>query len=511
MSGMESRIDLGQEMRPWVSPSLIEANYILSLSRQELQEVIAAELDSNPALEIEEGEVCPLCGGMLEGSYCPTCLINSTSTAEEEKQESYEDFPEQMVTSTNLREDSDDFDPMTLVAAEINISEQILTDARTILEPDEYLIAEYLVDALDDRGFLGCKLGEVASLTGHSIEAVEGVLEVIQDVAPVGVGARDLRECLLIQLRFLENSGMEVPSAVGRIIDSHLAEFGAHKYGQIARELGLSTEEVEEARDFIRHHLNPFPLQVQLAKSWRSPSSSAYVAPDVIISVKDDELGVEVVDSRHFHLRLNSLYDQLSGEFGRRKHTPAHAAEEGHSPNGSPNGSANGSANGSLNGLETATLVTTDDEKNHVRQYSSRAKLFIANVQQRRETLLRISRCISELQESFLRGGVRELRPLTRAVVAQQVGVHESTVSRATADKYVMLPNRKVIPFSDFFTPSLSIKDVIKELIERENAKGETLTDRKICDLLLQEGIRIARRTVAKYRAELGILPSTMR
>lgn len=306
MSGMESRIDLGQEMRPWVSPSLIEANYILSLSRQELQEVIAAELDSNPALEIEEGEVCPLCGGMLEGSYCPTCLINSTSTAEEEKQESYEDFPEQMVTSTNLREDSDDFDPMTLVAAEINISEQILTDARTILEPDEYLIAEYLVDALDDRGFLGCKLGEVASLTGHSIEAVEGVLEVIQDVAPVGVGARDLRECLLIQLRFLENSGMEVPSAVGRIIDSHLAEFGAHKYGQIARELGLSTEEVEEARDFIRHHLNPFPLQVQLAKSWRSPSSSAYVAPDVIISVKDDELGVEVVDSRHFHLRPNS-------------------------------------------------------------------------------------------------------------------------------------------------------------------------------------------------------------
>jgi RNA polymerase sigma-54 factor len=318
-------------------------------------------------------------------------------------------------------------------------------------------------------------------------------------VAPVGVGARDLRECLLLQLRFLENTGMEVPPAVSQIIDSHLAEFGAHKYGQIARDLGLATEEVEEARDFIRHHLNPFPLQVQLAKSWRSPSSSAYVAPDVIISVKDEELGVEVVDSRHFHLRLNDLYDQLSGELGRRKPAAAHAAEPEHSQNGSANGFA-GSA-----------TMTSDGEKNHVRQYSSRAKLFIANVQQRRETLLRISKCICELQESFLRGGVRELRPLTRAVVAQQVGVHESTVSRATADKYVMLPNRKVIPFSDFFTPSLSIKDVIKELIERENAKGETLTDRRICDLLLLEGIRIARRTVAKYRAELGILPSTMR
>jgi RNA polymerase sigma-54 factor len=137
--------------------------------------------------------------------------------------------------------------------------------------------------------------------------------------------------------------------------------------------------------------------------------------------------------------------------------------------------------------------------------------MFISNIQQRRDTLLRISQCICELQESFLRGGVRELRPLTRAVVAQQVGVHESTVSRATASKYVMLPNRKVIPFSDFFTPSLSTKDIIKELIVEESRRGTSLTDRTICDLLLQRGVRIARRTVAKYRAELGILPSTMR
>jgi RNA polymerase sigma-54 factor len=103
---------------------------------------------------------------------------------------------------------------------------------------------------------------------------------------------------------------------------------------------------------------------------------------------------------------------------------------------------------------------------------------------------------------------VRELRPLIRAVVAQQVGVHESTVSRATANKFVMLPNRRVIAFSDFFTPSLSVKDIIREMVEKE---GKPLTDRKICDLLARQGIRIARRTVAKYRAELGILPSTMR
>lgn len=518
---MESRFDIGQDMRPWVSPSLIEANYILSLSRQELQEVISAELLSNPALEMEDGEVCPLCGVMLDGSYCPTCLVSSTSTGE---QESYEDFPEQMSTATTLREDSDDFDPMTLVAAEISITDQILTDARTILEPDEYPIVEYLVDALDDRGFLGCDLAEVATLTRRPIESIESVLEVIQDVAPIGVGARDLRECLLLQLRYLIQGGQEIPDAVERIIATHLSEFGAHKYGQIARELGLTADEVEEARDFIRAYLNPFPMQTQIAKSWRSPSSSAYVAPDVVIGVKDGELEVEVVDGRHFHLRLNSMYDRLSADMGRKRPSrngadeaprPAPIDDDGEHGDEASNGSGNGSGRngrGVADYLsETVPIVTSDTDKNHVRQYSSRAKLFIANVQQRRDTLLRISKCICELQENFLRGGVRELRPLTRAIVAQQVGVHESTVSRATADKYVMLPTRKVIPFSDFFTPSLSVKDVIKELIERENAKGETLTDRKICDLLLLEGIRIARRTVAKYRAELGILPSTMR
>jgi RNA polymerase sigma-54 factor len=106
---------------------------------------------------------------------------------------------------------------------------------------------------------------------------------------------------------------------------------------------------------------------------------------------------------------------------------------------------------------------------------------------------------------------VRNLKPLTRALVAQQVGVHESTVSRATANKFVMLPSQKVIPYSDFFRPSLSTKDVIKEIIEQHEGKGKSITDREICDQLLDQGIRIARRTVAKYRSELGILPSTMR
>ncbi len=510
MAGMESGFDLGQEMRAWVSPSLIEANYILSLSRLELQDVIAAEMEANPALEMDERQTCPLCGSVLDGTFCTTCLVSQRTTPDPE---SYEDFPEQLVNASSTRDDSDDFDPMTLVASDMSLPEQILADARTILEPGEYPIAEYLVDALDDRGFLTVDLNEVADLTGLPLETLTGVLEVIQDVAPVGVGARDLKECLLLQLRYLEETAQTVPPQVARIITSHLGEFGAHKYGQIAKDLNLTAEEVEDARTFIRTHLNPFPLQVQAAKSWRSPTNSAYVAPDVIISIKDDELRVEVVDTKHFHLRMSPIYDRLAGDLGRKR-TTVKASAQGSGANGGADGHANGrgdGAGGSISQTVPYSSVASDADRAHVRQYAGRAKLFISNIHQRRETLLKITLCLCELQESFLRGGVRELRPLTRAVVAQQVGVHESTVSRATANKYVMLPTRKVIPFSDFFTPSLSIKDVIKELIDREVKKGEPLTDRRICDLLLQQGIRIARRTVAKYRAELGILPSTMR
>jgi RNA polymerase sigma-54 factor len=158
-----------------------------------------------------------------------------------------------------------------------------------------------------------------------------------------------------------------------------------------------------------------------------------------------------------------------------------------------------------------AGALETDEEKNHVRDAVTRARQFMGKLNQRRETLERISLCAVTMQEDFVREGVRELRPLTRADVAQQVGIHESTVSRATAGKYVMLPNNKVVPFGDFFTASLGVKDAIRELIEKEAAEGRTLSDREIGQRLLEQGYRVARRTVAKYRAELGILPSRIR
>jgi RNA polymerase sigma-54 factor len=147
-------------------------------------------------------------------------------------------------------------------------------------------------------------------------------------------------------------------------------------------------------------------------------------------------------------------------------------------------------------------------DREHIRHYVNQAKLFISSINQRHETLLRVTNCLIELQEEFIRFGVRFLQSLTRAQVAQYLGLHESTISRATADKYVMLPDKRVIPFSDFFSASLSIKDVIKELVTKE---ARPMTDNEIVVRLEEQGIRIARRTVAKYRTQLGIMPSTLR
>ena len=472
MARMDASMDMHHEMRQWISPNLIEANYILSLSRQELEQIINQEVDSNPALEVEAEAHCPVCGGVLEGSFCAICMIMHRT---ETPTESYEDFPEQLYSAPVTREDSDEFDPMTLVGSNVSMRDTIALDVSTLLPAALVPVAEYLLDSIDERGFVDADLEDVAQRFECSVRDVELALAAIQAVAPVGVGARNLRECLLIQSTYLKRQERVVPPCVEEIIDRFLTELGAHKFGAIARELGVATDVIEEARDFVRANLTPFPMQSHEARQWRTPVESPYVAPDVVINLKDGELVVEVVESRQSHLRINSLYDQL--------------------------------ARAALANRKESNL--DDETRGHVREHVARAKLFLGNVRQRHETLARISRCVVELQEDFLRGGVRQLRPLTRATVALEVGVHESTVSRATANMYVMLPNRKVIPFSDFFTPSLSVKDIIKELIEQE--QSASLTDKRIVELLRKRGVRIARRTVAKYRFELNILPSTLR
>ena len=480
MAAMEFGLDFDQSQRQRNLPRLIEANYLLHLSSQELETVIATEITSNPALEVEDQPTCPLCSAKLEIGVCPNCLTDYSAPAQtvvDDEADRFDPLPAQATSD-------EEFDAISLIADGIEVLEQLLADARAALPGRDHDIAELIINGIDERGFLTSSLREIASAMDRSEKEIEGILTLIQELAPPGVGARDLRESLLLQIRFLREDGAEIDPLVEELADQRLAELAAHRYHHLSRDLRRPVEEIAAAHDFIRAHLSPQPLQDSRSRTWQQSAPTAFVVPDVLITIHEDELHVEVVGHSQSRLRVNDLYVELAQQL-RRRTAEAKSAE--------------------------SILNTSEEDRLHIRESVTRAKQFIGKLEQRRETLLRISVCICEMQQEFLREGVRELKPLTRSEVAVQAGVHESTVSRATANKFVMLPNRKVIPFSDFFTPSLSIKDVIKELIEQESANGQPLSDMRIRALLLDRGYRIARRTVAKYRAELRILPSTVR
>ncbi len=472
---MDMELDALQEQLPSqqmkVSPRLVAANHILQLSSLELQQAISAELAENPALELIDVPTCPTCGSQLQGSLCPNCLRRQKPDNDLVDGPDANDEP---YYAHNLRTADEEFDPITQVAAEISLQERLMNELRATVQPELMHVAEYLVGNLDEKGYLTCTVEEAAYECNADEADVEVVLRLLQSLEPPGIGARNLRECLLIQLEFLETVGIHQPYA-REIVSTHLTELGEHKFSKIAQDLHISSDVVAEVWDFIKRDLNPNPASEFSPASGSNDSRetrSSYVLPDVIISERDGEFEVEVVESKRFLLRVSPVYSQLGAE------------------------------------LERDGDRFSDDEKRHIQQYVARAKLFIANINQRRQTIHRITTCLVECQQDFLKAGVRHLKPLTRAAVASRLGIHESTVSRATASKYVMLPNGEVIPFSNFFTASLSIKDVIEELIGNEK---NPLTDAEIAERLAQRGIHVARRTVAKYRMQLKILPSSLR
>ncbi len=474
-------MDLNQMYAPVqvqrASPQLVAANHILALSSAELQSLINKEMAENPALEMEENPVCPTCGRALQGAVCPNCMSLSSSSQQVSDRDDFMDeatFWQSQPSSGSS--DDEEFDPTTHVPAQMSLAEHLTLSLQAQLPSEDAQMIEYLVGNLDDDGLLRCTVDEVVGLFGVSPERVERAILHLQAMEPIGVGARDVRECLLIQLKYVEAQGLYQPYAY-EIIHRYLTQLSEHKYGQIAAQLGITSDQVHQVSDFIKRNLTPYPARGYLGMNLGDSGEHAgHVMPDVIISRRQITGGstydVEVVESKRFYLHVSSSYSQLYSEVSGR-----------HS-------------------------FLTEDERRHIQQYVSRAKLFIANINQRRQTLYKITRCLVDLQQEFLDQGIRHLRPLTRARVAAELGMHESTVSRATASKFVMLPSREVIPFSNFFVANLSVKDVIKDLISHELTP---LTDQELADMLCERGIQVARRTVAKYREQLSILPSSLR
>lgn len=468
---MELNQETSQTLTTRVSPRLIAANHILELSSQELQESISQEVDENPALDVVDMVICPTCGQPVEGQACVRCARkNDEDTKVPDPTEQYLD---NLAWNTTTVSRDEDFDPLTLVAAQVTLQEKLLADLGAMIDDSDMEIGEYLVGSLDNDGYLRCSTYEVCSKFDVDPERVEEVIRRLQSLEPPGIGARDVRECMILQLEYLRAQGMENPIAIDLVAD-HLEDLGKHKFAKIAQKLSVSVREVEEGWDFIKTKLNPHPAQGSTGIPTRSGPRpvQGYVIPDVIITEGEKDFEVEVVESRRFALSVNGMYQQL------------------------------------LVQVNSGSLPITEEEREHVHHYVSRAKMFIANINQRRQTMQKITGFLVDYQKDFLRNGVRHLKPLTRAMLAERTGIHESTVSRATASKFVMLPNGGVIPFSNFFTASLNVKDVIKDMISSED---RPLTDQQIAAELKAQGYSVARRTVAKYRDQLDILPSSLR
>jgi RNA polymerase sigma-54 factor len=355
------------------------------------------------------------------------------------------------------------------ITAGTTLAEFLLEQVReSELKPDEVPVAELIIGNIDDYGYLKATIEEIAGMAGVEPAKVEAVLRVVQTFDPPGVGARDLRECLLLQL---ERDGKQ-DSLEYRIVRDFMDALGKRRVPEIARGTGRSVQEVQEAMARIAR-LEPRPGRAFL------PDNDLYVVPEVFVRREGDDFVVTINNEHIPHLRISNLYKDLMS-----------------SQDNSP------------------------EVKNYIREKIRAGKFLIKSLHQRQTTILNIAREIVRRQREFMEKGVAHLKPLTMSQVAEVVGVHETTVSRAVSGKYMATP-QGIFEMKFFFTAGLqtetgdpisntSVKDMIADIFKSEDP-AHPLSDDQVAKMLQQKGIHIARRTIAKYRAELGILPSNMR
>ena len=457
-----------------VTPKLITSSAILQLSSDELERAVSSEQVENPALEVDEQPICHFCGTRMYGQRCSACgqSVQLPLTAGEASI-NYEIPPEsthhQLYDFDNYGfveiDRDDEFDMLASIPTGETLVEILLRQLEALVPPEDQPIAEQLVGNLNERGYLEISLDEIADHLQVPVERVEYVLSQLQTLEPVGIGARNLRECLLRQLQALSEQEAPHPLAF-TLIDHYLERLGRSQFAEIARELKVPEQEVRQASLYIRSSLYPFPAHTyrensQLASYTTLGSDTTYVRPDVIIRKGETGFEVELIEEKRYHFSISTDAASLHGE---------------------------GNA----------------EVQRYIHQHSDRARFFIDCVQRRWRTLKRVAELVADYQREFLERGVRYLRPLTRAEVATRLNLDEGTVSRATANKYALLPNGRLIPMSDFFDSSLSVKDVLRELIALEEPKRR-LSDEELARLMQARGIPMARRTVTKYREEMGI------
>jgi len=462
MAGLSQTQSLSQQQV--LAPQLQQSLQILQVPMLELRNLIQQEIETNPTIEIETTEPS------LEDRQREAEEFDKEFEVLRQLDEEWREYMSQNAAYARSAEDEErrQFYFDSLVKEETlqqHLLEQLTGNG---IEGDDLKVAELIIGNLNDHGFLQSSIEEMAQSSGLSTDDLQRVLDIIQSLHPVGVASRDLRECLLIQLHRL---GKE-HSLEFRIIDKHLDDLGKHRIPEIARRLSTSVDQVQRAANFIGT-LDPKPGQIFTA----DPNN--YVLPDVSIEKVSGEWNILLNGDQIPHLRISNTYKDLMAQDG--------------------------------NGTEV---------KDYIREKIRSGKFLIKSIHQRQQTISNIAHEILARQKDFFESGPSALKPLTMVQIADAVGVHETTVSRAISGKYMATPHG-VFEIKYFFTPgyqtadgetlsNTSVKGSIAELVKAEDTSNP-LSDKEIVELLTARGIPIARRTVAKYRTELNILPSNMR
>jgi RNA polymerase sigma-54 factor len=469
---LQPKLHMKQTQQLIMTPRLQQALKLLQLPTMELEQILKQEVLLNPMLEMvdeyeEKQEIDE--SGEENDSDTPESEAEE-QTKEDPLEEYFEKFDDpDTYYSKEEREEKEHYERTPVYIPQFQ--ESLLSQLRmTSLNEEELMIGDYIIGNLDDSGYLlCCTVQDIAEDLDVDESMVEKVLEVIQNFEPSGVGARNLRECLLIQLR---KKGFE-GSLPWILVSDHFEEIEKNRYSQLIKTLKTTSEEMSEARDIIRN-LNPKPGESDAS------GENRYVIPDLIVERIEDNYIVYLNDKNVPRLQVNRAYKSLLK---------------------SPNNS-------------------NDDTRAYLNEKFQSAKWLIKTIEQRRQTMLKVMNYIVKHQQDFFEKGINYLRPLTLAEVADSIGMHESTVSRVTNNKYVQTP-RGVFELKFFFSSSIntqdgnaiaarSAKQRILDLIQSEDPK-KPYSDQEIVKALKKEGIVIARRTVAKYRDQLKILPARLR
>ena len=450
--GYELTIEQTQKLS--MTPELIQAIQILQYNNQELNEYIDKELLENPILESEyhkesdtDIDIDSLRDQLIQADVIVEAYTQweSHSTGDEY---SYENF----------------------VAFNYTLTEFLIEQLHfSSLKGQDAEIGRYIIENIDDNGYLSMSLEEICSVLDVDLDSCERVLDLIHTFEPSGVGARDLNECLIIQLASLG----ELTDEIEFIISNRLKDLADNKYALISKEVGISLTEVQEIADLIKT-LEPKP-----GRGFDSDNSIKYIIPDIYVEETNGEYVVSANDGSTPSLHISSYYNSLTEE------------------------------------------AKSDKElSNYLNNRFNSAMWLMKSIEQRKKTIYNVASAIVQFQNDFFAKGDKFLKPLTLKQIAETVGVHESTVSRAINGKYMQCP-RGVFELKYFFTGGIlnddgsgvssnSIKSMIKEFVDAEDDK-KPLSDSKISELLHEKGIDISRRTVAKYRDDIGILPSSKR